>query len=255
MINQIKAEWFKLQRNKAFWILLLTVMGFSALVHYLVIIEWWQMYNTTFEYAGLSELNAMAFFTVPLFFNLIVSTLAGFFISNEFSQSNVIKNQIISGSKRSHIFLSKYVIFTLGCMVITILIPLIIALIEVILLGHGDILKFPSILYIGRAFGLFILHFLSYTGIILFLAIITEDSGKTIILSILFTIVMFAIDTFPKSPFINALYEYSIFHQFSEVFKFSMTSGEILKSILIAIVTLIIVILCGVIVFNKKEIK
>jgi len=255
MSNQLKAEWFKLQRNRTFWVLVLTITGLSALLHYLVIIDWWQMYNTPFESAGLNELNAMSTFTVPLYFNLLVSTLAGFYISNEFSQTSVIKNQIISGSKRSHIFLSKYVIFTLGSIVMTILIPLLTALIEVILLGHGEILNLSGMLYLGRSIGLFTLHILSYTGIILLLAMITEDSGKTIILSIIFTFVMDVIRLLPKSQSINTLYEFTIFHQFSEVFKVSMTTGEILKSIIIAFVTLIIIILCGMFVFNRKEIK
>ncbi|GAB3042897.1 ABC transporter permease [Virgibacillus ainsalahensis] len=255
MSNQIKAEWFKLQRNKTFWVLLLISTGLSALLHYLVIIDWWQMSGTAFDSAGLSELNAVSTFTIPLFFNLIVSTLAGFFISNEFSQSGVIKNQIISGSKRSHIFISKYLVFTIGSIIVTILIPLMTAIIEVILLGHGDILTVSSMLYLGRAFGLFTLQFLGYTVIILLIAIITEDSGKTIILSILFTIVMYAVEKLPTSPFISILYEHSIFQQFSEVFQFTMTNGGILKSILIALVTFIILILCGIFVFNKKEMK
>src|SRR5699024_6458709 len=106
------------------------------------------------------ELKALTMFTVPMFFNLMVGTLAGFFISNEFSQTSVIKNQMISGSKRSHIFLSKYVIFTLGSIVVIILIPLVIVLIEVMFLGYGNILSLSGMLYIGRAFGLFTLHFL-----------------------------------------------------------------------------------------------
>ncbi|MGN8646756.1 ABC transporter permease [Gracilibacillus sp. HCP3S3_G5_2] len=255
LINQIRVEWFKLQRNNTFWVLIVTSAGLSALLHYLVIIEWWQVHNTPFNQVGLSELNALSTFTVPLYFNLIVSTLAGFFISNEFSQSNVIKNQILSGSKRSQIYLSKYLLFTLGSIVVTIVIPLITAIIEVILLGHGDILTTSSMLYLGRALGLFLLHFLGYTSIILLLAIMMEESGKTIIFSIIFTIVMFAIEKLPKPPFMEMMYENTIFYQFSEVFKFSITNGEILKSILIALVTIIIITMCGIVVFNKKEIK
>ncbi|MFD1850790.1 ABC transporter permease [Oceanobacillus bengalensis] len=255
MSNQIRAELFKLQRNKTFWVLVLISTGISALLHYLVIIEWWQMQNTAFDRAGLSEFNAISTFTVPLFFNLIISPLAGFYISNEFSNSSVIKNQIISGSKRSHIFLSKYLVFTIGSIVLTIIIPIMTAIIEVILLGHGDILTPSTMLYLGRAYSLFTLQYLGYTAILILIAIITEDSGKTIIFSIVLTIVMFVIEKLPNIPIVSMIYNNSIFNQFSEVFTFSMTSGEILKSILIALVTLIIITLCGVIVFNKKEIK
>jgi len=255
MRNLIKAELFKLQRNKTFWVLCLTITGLSALLHYLIIIGWWQTSESAFDKVGLSELNALSTFTLPLLFNLIVSSLAGFFISIEFSQSGVIKNQVISGSKRSHILMAKFLVFSLGAIIVTIVIPLVTGIIEVILLGHGDILSSPNMLYLGRVLGLFILQFLGYTAFIMLLAIITEDSGKTIIFSVLFTIMMYAAEKLPKSPFINMLYENSIFHQFSSVFKYKITNDEIMQSILIALVTLFIITICGVFVFKRKEIK
>lgn len=255
MTNLIRTELYKLQRNKTFWVLTGMITGISALLHYLIIIGWWQMEGTAFDSAGLSELNALSTFTVPLFFNLIVSTLAGFFISTEFSQSGVIKNQIISGNKRSHIFMAKFLVFSIGSFIVTILIPLVTAIILVILFGHGDILNSSNIMYVGRVFSLFTLQFLGYTAIMIVIAIITDDSGKTIIFSILFTIVMFAIEKLPRSTFINMMYEHSIFGQFSEVFKISMTNGEIVKSILIGVTTIIIITLCGVFIFKRKELK
>src|SRR5690606_14361265 len=142
-----------------------------ALLHFLVITGWWQLSGTPFDRAGLSELNGISTFTMPLFFNLFISTLAGFFLSIDFSYSSVIKNQIISGSKRSHIFLSKYFVFTIGSIVITILIPILTGLIEILLFGHGEILTISSMLYLGRSFGLFALQFLGYTAIIILFAI------------------------------------------------------------------------------------
>ncbi|UJL46772.1 ABC transporter permease [Virgibacillus sp. NKC19-16] len=254
MSNLIKAELFKLLRNKTFWVLIVTITGLSALLHYLVIIEWWHM-TSPFSEVGLKEFNALGVFTIPLFFNLIVSSLVGFFISIEFLPTRVIKNQIISGRKRSQIFIAKFLVFSLGSIIVTILIPLLTAVFEVILLGHGDILSLPALQYLGRALGLFTLQFIAYTAITMLIAIITEDSGKTIIFSIALTIIMFAIEKLPKSQFITTVYVNSIFNQFNEVFKVTMTNGEIITSILIALMTLIIIAVCGIIIFNRKEIK
>lgn len=255
MINLIQAERFKLIRNKTFGVLILTITGFSALLHFLIVTGWWQVTGTAFDSAGLSELNALSNFTVPLLFNLIVSTLAGFYISTEFSIIGVIKNQILSGRKRSEIFLSKFLIFTCGSIIVTILIPLVTGIIVLILMGHGDILNLSNMLYLGRVILLFTLQLIGYTAIIMLLAITTQDSGKTLIFSILFTIVMFAIEKLNRSPLINMLYENSIFHQFSAVFNVNMTNGEILQSIAVAFLTIIIVVVCGIAVFNRKEIK
>ncbi|GAB2549030.1 ABC transporter permease [Gracilibacillus alcaliphilus] len=255
MNNLIRVEFFKLQRNKACWILIGTVIGISTLFHYLIITDWWMMRNTPFDSIHLSELNGLFAFTVPIFFNLIVSTLAAFYISTEFSPSGVIKNQIISGNKRTQIYLAKFFVFSLGSIFVTIVIPLVTVAVLVILFGRGDIFDFTNMIYLGRAYGLFTLQFLGYTAIILLLSIITNDSGKTIIFSILFTIVMYVMEKLAKPAFLEVIYENSIFYQFMEVFKYTMTSGEIIKSILIGAVSTIIITLCGIFIFNRKEIK
>ncbi len=255
MINQVKAELFKLQRNKTFWVLLFIATLLSALLHYLIIIDWWKVNDSVFVRAGLDELSGLTAFTTPIFFNLFIGTLAGFFISTEFSQSSVIKNQIMTGGKRSSIFISKYLIFTIGAIMIAILIPLLTGILEVILLGHGEILNVHNLVYLSRAFGLYILQFIGYTAILVLLAIATEDSGKTIIFSILITIVMYGVEMVPNLPIISTIYKNSIFYQFSAVFQASMTNVDILKAILIAGITFFIVTIIGIVVFNKKEIK
>lgn len=255
MTNLIKTELFKLQRNKTFWVLIVTITGLSALLHFLVMIEWWQLSGTEFDKAGLSELNALSVLILPLLFNLIASSLAGFYISTEFSQGSVIKNQMISGNKRTHIFMAKYLIFSLGAFIVTILIPLLTGVILVILFGHGDLLNLSNLMYIGRAYSLFTLQFLCFTAIVLLIAIVTEDSGKTILFTLLLSIAMFIIEKFVPSSFIKMLYENTFFYQFSKVFKATMTNGEILKSILVGVVSFTIITLLGIFIFKRKEIK
>ncbi|WP_017754736.1 ABC-2 transporter permease [Calidifontibacillus oryziterrae] len=255
MSNLIRAELYKLQRNKTFWVLFGTVAGLSGLLHFLVIIDWWQLTGTEFDQAGLSELNALSPFTIPLFFNLIVSSLAGFYISTEFSQSSVIKNQVISGNKRSHIYIAKYLVFSLGASLVTIVIPLLTAIIMVSLFGYGEILNASNLMYLGRAFSLFALQFLCFTAIVLLIAIVTEDSGKTIIFTLLLSIIMFAIEKLFTFPIVRMVYENTFFFEFTEVFKVMMTNDAIIKAILIGSVSLIVISLCGMFVFNRKEIK
>lgn len=255
MSNLLKAEQFKLRRNKTFWVLLLVSAGLSALLHLLVITDWWMMENTVFDKAGLKELNALGVFTLPLFFNLFVSTLAGFYISNEFSQSGVIKNQIISGNKRSHIYLAKFIVFSLGAILIVAVVPLLTGFIEIILMGHSELLSSSTLQFLGISFTLFTLQLIAFTAIIALIAVITEDSGKTIIISIVFTIIMFAIEKLGKASFIEWLYEHSIFSQFTAVFQYHITDGDIMKAIMIALITLAVVLACGIWYFSKKEIK
>lgn len=255
MNNLLRAEMYKLKRNKTFWALLISILGISTLLHYLIVIDWWMITGTPFEQVGLDEFNALATFIVPIFFNLIVSTLVGFFIATEFSQQSVIKTQVISGHKRSHIYLAKYVVVTFGALIVTIVIPLVSAIVISLLFGKVDILTMSNVAYLGKSYGLFTLQFLSFTAIVLIFAIVTEDSGRTIIFTLVLAIIMFILEKYVTNSFVQTLYEYTFFNQINVAFHNTMTSGEIAKSLIIGLIWLIVMLTLGVFIFKRKEIK
>lgn len=255
MLNMIQAEMFKLRLNKSFWVILLTSLVLSAVMHYLAITEWWQVYNTPFDAAGLSEMNGLSMFMAPLFFNLMIGTLAAFYISTDFGPSGVIKNQIISGKNRKLIYFAKYIVYSAAAVVIAVLIPAVTGIILNIIMGNGGIFTFETITYLLGAYSLFSLQLLGYTAIISLLAIITEDSGKTIIFSILFTIVMYIVEKMPKSGIIERIYEYSIFQQFNQVLFPELEIESIMTGLAVGLITMAVLLFIGMIVFSKKEIK
>jgi ABC-2 type transport system permease protein len=253
VINLIKAEFYKLHRNKTFWVVTGTITSLSTLLHLLIIIDWWLLSGTEFDQTGLSELNALSPFTLPLFFNLIVSTLAGYYISIEFSQSGVIKNQLLSGNKRSQIYMTKLLVFSFASIFVAVVIPVLTAIIMVNLFGYGEIFSPSALMYLGRAYSLFTLQFLCFTSIVLLIAVVTEDSGKTILFTLFLSIIMFAIEKLTAAPMIRFLYEHTFFYQFSEVFKVSMTNSEIVTSLLIGAVAFTVITSGGIYLFNRKE--
>lgn len=255
MNNLLKVEWYKLQRNKSFWVITLTVSALSVLFHCLIITEWWMMSGTPFDAAGLGELNGLGVFTVPFIFNLIVASLAGFFISAEFSNNGMIRTQMMSGHNRTKIYLAKYLIFSCGSLMITVLIPLITALVIVSAFGYTEIWSMENLQFLGRAYSLFTIQFLGYTAIIMLLSIITEESGKTILFSILLNIVMIGMQQFPSGSIVGVIYNYSIFQQFSDVFTSMIPGREQIKAIVIGLWTIFVITVCGMFLFNRKEIK
>lgn len=255
MNNLLRAEWYKINRNKTFWTLIITMITLSTLLHVLIMTDWWFMSGTPFDRAGLSKLNALSVLIVPLFFNILVSTLAGFFIATEFTPHSVMKNQIISGNKRSHIFIAKYLVFTIGAFIVTIAIPFVAAVGVYVLVGEGDLFTVSNLIYLGRAYSLFTIHFFSFTGIVFLIAIVTEDSGKTILYTLILSIVMFAIEKFVTNSLVKAIYDHTFFYHFNEAFQYTMTSSEIIKSILIGLISFVVIILFGTFMFQRKEIK
>lgn len=60
MTNLIRAEIFKLQRNKTFLVLIGTITGLSTLLHFLIITDWWMVNGTAFDSADLSECHRIS---------------------------------------------------------------------------------------------------------------------------------------------------------------------------------------------------
>jgi ABC-2 type transport system permease protein len=255
MINLIKAELFKLKRNKTFWVLIGVVTALYALLNYLVIIDWWNM-STGFNDIGLKEFNALEMMKTPIVFNLGISTLAGFFINSDYT-NGTIKNQILSGNKRSHIYLSKLIVFSLGVIVISVILPVVTAILETILLGHSEIYSPSTVNYLIRSFSLYTIIIIAYSAIIMFISSLTGESGKTIIITIMMTIILFVIEKLlaPMNEITKVIYENSIFYQIYQAFNPVLTTNEIIKNIFISIATLCIITYFGITIFKRKEIK
>lgn len=136
MINLLRMELFKLGKNKVFWTLTIIVTVVFTLLHYLITIGWWKMDNV-FMGAGLEMFSSLALATTPFYFMLFLSTLAGFFVTNEFT-IGVVKNIVMSGNRRSHIFLAKFIVLALGSMFLAVVCPLIVIIGGKLLFGFGE---------------------------------------------------------------------------------------------------------------------
>jgi ABC-2 type transport system permease protein len=229
MINLIKAELFKLKRNHTFLVLIGVIAAFYGLGNYLVIIDWWNM-STGFNDIGLKEFNALEMMKLPMIFNLGISTLAGFFINCEYT-NGTIKNQVLSGNKRSNIYLSKLIVFSLGVVVISVILPVVTAILEIILLGHSEIYTPSAVTYLIRSFSLYTIIIIAYSAIIMFIASLTRESGKTIIITIVMTIILFVVEEMLviKYEIVRVIYENSIFYQIYQAFNPVITANEITK--------------------------
>lgn len=256
MINLIKAELFKLKRNHTFWVLIGVVAFVYASANYLVIIDWWQMNNTVFLNVGLKEYNAMEMMKLPLVFNLIISTFAGFFINADYA-TGTVKNQVLSGNKRRHIYLAKLIVFSLGSIVTAVMLPVITAISETLLLGYSEIYTSVTVVYLLRAFSLYTFIIIAYSSIVMLIASLAKESGKTIIITVMGTIILYIIEMgfVHKYEIVRIIYQNSIFYQIYEAFRPVITFNEIGKNLLISVSTFIIMAYCGTMIFRRLEIK
>ncbi|CAG7652099.1 hypothetical protein PAESOLCIP111_06456 [Paenibacillus solanacearum] len=249
MSNLLRAELYKLRKDRIFWSLVIGLI--AAAVSYLLLI--FVVLKTPsvsikelYAAVGLEGGNSYIMKLVPCI-------LAGFFISNEYS-IGTMKSIGTSGNGRIRIYFAKLVVFSLGAVMISLCFPMGLMLVGTIFYGFHDM---PGLDYFIQTVGFTILYASAFASIMALAAILFTDSGKTIGFLILF---FFLFDSIlytlgQKFTLIETFYNYSAFKLVLDISKFNLGNGEVIKLMIVPIVTFVTFGLIGGFVFQKKEIK
>jgi ABC-2 type transport system permease protein len=273
MNNLIRAEFYKLKRDKMFWVLFL-VMALWGVLHavFITLSSKGMLFldiNGGFMVGGPEEgpkysETGMATFLItlraasnPFFLSLLLGMFAGFFISNEY-KTGVIKNVISCGRRRSEIFISKGLVYFIGVIVIWLIFPLIAAGSAMIANGFNIASDGITFMLMIRVVGLSLVQLAAFSALVVFIGTMVEESGKAIILSI--TIItglsLFFIILGNSFAMIQTVYEYTILYQMiGVVFNPALTTTEIIRCLCIGLVTIILLVYGGIGTFGRKEMK
>lgn len=184
---------------------------------------------------------------------LVPCILAGFFISSEYSMGT-IKSIVASGKSRIRIYFAKLMVFSIGAVIISLVFPIVITGVGAILFGFNDM---PELGYFLRTMGLTILYAASFASIMALVSSMFTDSGKTIgfliLFFILFDSILYALSQ--KFAVIEVFFNHSVFKLFLDIGQVDLGDGDVLKLVLVPILTYIVFGLLGSFIFQKKEIK
>jgi ABC-2 type transport system permease protein len=251
MDNLVKAELFKLRKDRSLWTLLLGLLASGIFYPMLIFFN-----DGVFGADAISVKDLYAYTALggnSYIVKLVPCILAGFFISSEYS-IGTMKSIGASGNSRIRIYFSKLIIFTMGAIIISLTFPIVIMIVGAILSGFNDM---PTFDYVVRTLGLTILYAAAFASIMALVSIIFTDSGKTIgfliLFFILFDSIFYALSQ--KFSFFEMLFDYSAFKLFLEISEFNITNDTLLKLVLVPIVTFTAFGFLGSWVFQKKEIK
>jgi len=272
MSNLVRAEFYKLRRDKMFWVLLL-IMALWGMLHAVFITlsskgllflditggfmvagpEEGPKYSTTGMATFLITLRAAS---NPIFLSLLLGMFAGFFISNEY-KTGVVKNVIGCGRGRSEIFISKWIAYFIGVIVIWLIFPLIAACAAMVANGFVTASDGISLVLIVRILSLALVQLAAFSALLVFIGVMVEESGKAIILSITIIVGLFLLFLILGSsfPVILRVYEYTILHQIGAAFSAILTTTEIVRNICVGLITLLVLLFSGIGAFGRKEVK
>ncbi|MUK87948.1 ABC transporter permease [Ornithinibacillus sp. L9] len=249
MGNLMKTEWYKLRKDRSFRFLTWILIGIAVLFPLLEFDNGSSGLPTVKAYYLDNVLGVHANIV-----KLLPSILAGFFISSEYSMGTM-KSIASSGNSRLRIYFAKLMIFSIGTIIISLILPIVMTGVSSIYFGFQDM---PEWTFYLQTTGLIILYGAAFASIMAVFSILFTDSGKTIgFLLMFFIFVDWPLQVLAaRVPFFEPILNHSIFKLVYDIIIVNrLESSDVLSLVVVPIVTFIAFGVIGSFIFQRKEIK
>lgn len=255
MLNLLRSEWYKLLRNRSFW-LMLTVLSLSATGFVLL-----NYFDDPSDGGALNNKSGLDLFVGALGGNnyiikLGLTVLAGFYISAEYA-TGTIKRAVSSGYGRGRYITAKLIVFLTGSIMVAFVFPLVCLALGSMLLGMGSLPDVSVMAYVVKSFVLILTLSTAFAAVTGVIATLLTDSGKTIGFAFIFYFFVDGLYAMASKfmPFVDKLYDFSIFNLINKYADPAMSDSDFARSIYIPILVAIAFVAIGGILFRRKEIK
>ncbi|MFC3800638.1 ABC transporter permease subunit [Cohnella sp. GCM10012308] len=255
MLNLLRSEWYKLQRNRSFW-LLLAVLFVSATAYVLL-----NYFDDPEDGGALTAVSGLDMMTAAMAGNTYIikigfCVLAGFFISSEYA-TGTIKRAVASGYSRSRYITAKMLVFMFGAILTALVFPLVNLALGTALFGLGELNGVSETVFILKAFALTITLAAAFAAVTGAIATLLTDSGKTIGFAFVFYFFVDGIYILAGRhlPFVQTLYEHSIFNLINNYADPMISRAHFAESVYVPILVALAFVAISMAVFRRKEIK
>ena len=249
MGNLVKAEWYKLIRDRSFWVITLFLLAFSVL--YPLLLEGGKEISGNDFYRGyILSINTDIIRLFP-------AILAGFFIANEYSMGTM-KSIASSGNSRIRIYIAKLIVFSIGSVLILLILPIFMMGASVIYMSSNEM---PDWTFYFQTIGLIALYAAAFASFMALCSTILNDSGKAIGFLLLFLALISSLLDFLSSrvSFLEPIISRSIFMTQGSILAIDQIghwdADDVLTLIIVPILTFLVFGILGSFIFHKKEIK
>ncbi|TFE00687.1 ABC transporter permease [Jeotgalibacillus salarius] len=249
MGNLIKTEWYKLKKDRSFRFLTLMLLALSVLFPLIEFDNGGPNLPLVKDYYLESILA-----THNNIVKLIPSILAGFYISAEYAMGTM-KSIASSGNNRIKIYFAKLIVFSIGTVIISLILPIFMTGTSAIYFGFEEL---PAWSFYFGTIGLIVLYGAAFASIMAFFSIIFTDSGKTIgFLLMFFIFIDWPLQVLAaKVPIFEPVVNHSVFKLIYDISIVSSLGGsELFKLVLVPIVTFFVFGILGSFIYLRKEIK
>ncbi|ADL53864.1 ABC transporter permease subunit [Clostridium cellulovorans] len=187
---------------------------------------------------------------------MIMAVLIGAMVAKEYS-TGTIKNILAYGKRREYYYVSKLIACAIGLAAVLGIILVVATIGGITLFGWGEAFS-PS-----QALGM-LMNFLGamavgmgIISVLMLIATLVKSSGATIGIGIVTMAVLPMVISFlyGKFDWFDKMYQYSLSYNWALATSIKSTNGDILKAIIVGLLTLLIATGAGIGLFRKQDIK
>ncbi len=254
MFNLFKIEFYKLKKSKMFYFFIfLTIM--QAIAIYVFSLN--GLSKNLKLMSGKETLVYMLFIQGQLALNIITGVFAADYIVTEFT-SGYIKNLISYGHKRISVFISKTMIYYIGIIIISFIVPVAMTVINIVTNGYGEVFTFNSLIFLIRLFLVMMIIQVAIGSI----AVLAAFASRNVNITISIVIALDFINRISNIMFIHKpstvvkwIFNNIVLAQFSIVLQDKAGAPEFLHAVIVSLITILVTTSAGIYIFKKSDIK
>ena len=190
----------------------------------------------------------------------VIETLIGILVAalmaKEYSQGT-IKNFLAYGKKREEFYLAKFIAIVVGVAIILAVMTILPTIASTIMNGWGQAFEFSQVLGMIKTFIASLIASSAVAALAMVIATLVKSNGATIgiTVAIFIGVPTFAGFLYGIYPWFDRVYEVLPFYNSALATSIKAGNGDLLRSILIATVTIVISLFAGIRVFKSQDIK
>lgn len=187
---------------------------------------------------------------------ILIGILVAALMAKEYSQGT-IKNFLAYGKKREEFYLAKFIAIVVGVAIILAVMTILPTIASTIMNGWGQAFEFSQLLGMIKTFIASLIASSAVAALAMVIATLVKSNGATIgiTVAIFIGVPTFAGFLYGIYPWFDRVYEVLPFYNSALATSIKAGNGDLLKSILIATMTIVISLFGGIIVFKSQDIK
>ena len=187
---------------------------------------------------------------------ILIGILVAALIAKEYSQGT-IKNFLAYGKRREEFYLAKFVAMIVGIAIISAVMTILPTIVVTIMNGWGESFEFSQVLGMIKTFVVSVVASSAVAAIAMVIATLVKSNGATIgiTVAIFIGVPTFGGFLYGIYTWFDRVYEVLPFYNSALATSIKAGNGDLLRSLLIALVTIAISLFAGIRIFKAQDIK